>query len=162
MPARRRALVERGVAARSSHGICERDVAGRGSVCRHARRSRDGFSSRFSGALRMSAVPITAVVACAARFRSCAATHVGTVRTRNEDNFVNRPDLGIWAVADGAGGHEAGEVAAAMVTEALGGVPGGLGAAQLLHEARARIVRAHDLLRAEAARRGADAVLATT
>jgi protein phosphatase/serine/threonine-protein phosphatase Stp1 len=110
----------------------------------------------------MTSTPIAVSALSAGRFRSWAATHVGTIRTRNEDNFVNRPDLGVWAVADGAGGHQAGEVAAAMVTEALGGVPGGLGAAQLLHEARARIVRAHDLLRAEAARRGADAVLATT
>jgi protein phosphatase/serine/threonine-protein phosphatase Stp1 len=110
----------------------------------------------------MTIAPIAASVLSAGRFRSWAATHVGTVRTRNEDAFVNRPDLGLWAVADGAGGHQAGEVAAAMVTEALGAVSGGLGAAQLLHEARARIFRAHDLLRAEAARRGADAMLATT
>src|SRR3981189_148247 len=103
----------------------------------------------------MTSTPIAVSALSAGRFRSSAATHVGTVRTRNEDNFVNRPDLGVWAVADGAGGHQAGEVAAAMVAEALGAVPGGLGAAQLLHEARARIVPAHDLLRAEAARRGA-------
>src|SRR5258707_12611402 len=93
-------------------------------------------------------------------FRSGAATHAGAANRLNEDAFVNRPDLGLWAVADGAGGHQAGEVAAAMVTEALGAVSGGLGAAQLLHEARARVFRAHDLLRAEAARRGAEAMLA--
>jgi len=110
----------------------------------------------------MNPVPITAGVACAGRFRSCAATHVGTVRTHNEDNFVNRPDLGIWAVADGAGGHQAGEVASQMVTEALAEVPSGLGAAELLAEVRLRIVQAHDAIRAEAARRGAHAILATT
>jgi protein phosphatase/serine/threonine-protein phosphatase Stp1 len=110
----------------------------------------------------MNPVPITAGIACAGRFRSCAATHVGTVRTHNEDNFVNRPDLGIWAVADGAGGHQAGEVASQMVTEALAEVPSGLGAAELLAEVRLRIVQAHDAIRAEAARRGAHAILATT
>ena len=115
----------------------------------------------------MSAEPPTAGmatsgVACAGRFRSCAATHVGTVRTRNEDNYVNRPDLGIWAVADGAGGHQAGDVAARVVAEALSEVPSGLGAAELLSEVRLRIIHAHDSIRAEAARRGGHAVLATT
>ena len=85
----------------------------------------------------MTTEPIAASVLSAGRFRSWAATHVGTVRTRNEDSFVNRPDLGVWAVADGAGGHQAGEVAAGMVTEALGAVSGGLGAAQLEPERKA-------------------------
>jgi len=107
-------------------------------------------------------LPITSTQASAGHFRSCAATHVGLVRTRNEDNFVNRPDLGIWAVADGAGGHQAGDVAARLVTDALNEVPGGLGAAELLAEVRLRIGQAHDNIRAEAARRGAQAILATT
>jgi protein phosphatase/serine/threonine-protein phosphatase Stp1 len=110
----------------------------------------------------MSAVPITAEMVCAGQFRSFAATHVGAVRSRNEDNFVNRPDLGIWAVADGAGGHQAGEVAAQMVAEALSEVPAGLAAAELLAEVRLRIMEAHDNIRAEAARRGGHAILATT
>src|SRR3981189_3049659 len=108
----------------------------------------------------MTSTPIAVSALSAGRFRSCAATHVGTVRTRNEDNFVNRPDLGIWAVADGAGGHEAGEVAAQIVTEALTEVPAGLGAAELLAEVRLRIVHAHATIRAAAARRGEHATLA--
>jgi protein phosphatase/serine/threonine-protein phosphatase Stp1 len=101
-------------------------------------------------------------VASAGRYKSCAATHVGMVRSRNEDNFVNRPDLGLWAVADGAGGHDAGDVAAKIVTDALSDVPPGLGASELLAEARLRLAEAHDSIRAEAARRGAHAILATT
>jgi serine/threonine protein phosphatase Stp1 len=98
----------------------------------------------------------------AGRFRSSAASHPGSVRTRNEDRFVNRPDLGIWAVADGAGGHQAGDVAAALVAAALHRMPVGLGAAQLLAEARLRVSQAHEELRSEAARRGPTAVMATT
>ena len=36
-------------------------------------------------------------------FRSCAATHAGTANRLNEDAYVNRPDLGLWAVADEIG-----------------------------------------------------------
>ena len=110
----------------------------------------------------MRAASITSGQAGAGRFRSWAATHVGTVRTRNEDNFVNRPDLGIWAVADGAGGHQAGDLAAQMVTDALSEVPAGLAAAELIAEVRLRIAEAHDSIRAEATRRGGNAILATT
>ena len=45
-------------------------------------------------------------------FRSFADTDTGMRRQHNEDCYVNRPDLGLWAVADGAGGHQAGDVAA--------------------------------------------------
>ena len=47
----------------------------------------------------------------APHFRSWAVSHPGTKRKHNEDAYVDRPDLGVWAVADGAGGHQAGEVA---------------------------------------------------
>jgi len=51
--------------------------------------------------------------------RADAATHTGPVRSRNEDSLVQRPDLGLWAVADGAGGHGAGDVASQAVAAAL-------------------------------------------
>ena len=42
---------------------------------------------------------------------SAEQTHVGAVRDINEDSIMVSQDLQLWAVADGMGGYEAGNVA---------------------------------------------------
>ncbi len=56
-----------------------------------------------------------------AALKVAACTDVGRHREHNEDTFLVRADLGIFAVADGMGGHEAGDVASALVAEAMEG-----------------------------------------
>lgn len=53
---------------------------------------------------------------------SCAQTDVGLVREANEDSVIARPEAGVWAVADGMGGHHLGDVASSMITTALDAV----------------------------------------
>jgi protein phosphatase/serine/threonine-protein phosphatase Stp1 len=72
-----------------------------------------------------------------------AATDTGTVRSRNEDAFCDRSDIGLWAVADGAGGHGAGDVASAAVVAALSDLPAGLGGAEVLAQVRLRLSAVH-------------------
>ena len=45
------------------------------------------------------------------RYRSHGLTDVGRVRKHNEDSYLNDDELGLYVVADGLGGHAAGEVA---------------------------------------------------
>lgn len=98
----------------------------------------------------------------AAQIASTSMTHQGAVRPRNEDALVERPDLGLWAVADGAGGHGAGDIASSAVAEALQSIPPGLTAAELLAQLRLRLTAVHQSLQEEAAQRGPGTIIATT
>jgi protein phosphatase len=46
-------------------------------------------------------------------------THTGLRREHNEDTYCADPDMGLWLVADGMGGHEHGEVASALARDVV-------------------------------------------
>ncbi len=50
---------------------------------------------------------------------SAGLTDVGRQRKHNEDNILVRPELGLFVVADGMGGHSAGDIASKLTTTSL-------------------------------------------
>jgi serine/threonine protein phosphatase PrpC len=87
-------------------------------------------------------------------FETGAATNVGKVRLRNEDSYLTRPEAGIWAVADGMGGHEDGDLASHTVTEALKSIVSPNSASELLSLCEDRIFEANTRLQELSRRRG--------
>lgn len=51
---------------------------------------------------------------------SSGVSHTGHVRTRNEDSILLLPEENLWIVADGMGGHHAGDFASQTITQNLG------------------------------------------
>jgi len=85
-----------------------------------------------------------------------SVTHAGRVRARNEDSCLVRTDIGLWAVADGMGGHEAGDLASLIVVQSLDAIAAPASAADLLAQCEARLFSANQqILALSQARQGA-------
>jgi protein phosphatase len=83
------------------------------------------------------------------RWTSAARTDTGCVRQINEDAVLDAPERGLWAVADGMGGHAVGDLASRMVIERLAAMT----VRSPIAEARAQLLDVNAQLRAEAAKR---------
>lgn len=59
-------------------------------------------------------------------WKSYGITDTGMVRKHNEDSLLDKPEIGLWAVADGMGGHAAGDVASQMIVNTLSKVHEGV------------------------------------
>ncbi|WP_206998679.1 PP2C family protein-serine/threonine phosphatase [Trinickia mobilis] len=84
---------------------------------------------------------------------SASRTDVGLVREINEDACLDLPARGIWAVADGMGGHAAGDVASRMIVDALAAIVVPKRLADFVAAARAELQTVNRKLRDEAAAR---------
>lgn len=82
------------------------------------------------------------------RFDSWAISDRGCVRELNEDRFLLEPDIGVWVVADGMGGHDAGEVASSAIVEHLATIGIASSAPDLRSRFEGRLARANDAIQA--------------
>ena len=87
------------------------------------------------------------------QWSSAGRSHVGMVRAINEDACVALPELGLWAVADGMGGHEAGDVASRLIVETLQQTPPPTDWPSFLNSVRERLSEVNRQLREESAQR---------
>lgn len=95
-------------------------------------------------------------------YRSAARTHAGAVRERNEDAVLDRPEIGLWAVADGAGGHQRGDYASRRIVATLSEITAPPSPASLIDDVRTRLGRINQELREKAADIGPRAMICST
>ena len=84
---------------------------------------------------------------------SYARTDVGKVRKVNEDSMLDHPEAGVWVVADGMGGHAAGDVASSSIVENLSYINASSDANELVTAAENGLLEVNESLIQQAAER---------
>lgn len=95
------------------------------------------------------------------RFDYWAASDTGCVRELNEDRYFVNQDNGVWLVADGMGGHDAGEIASASIVEHAESIGSPISARDLLARFQDRISKANSEIRSIAAQRNGGTIGST-
>ncbi len=79
-------------------------------------------------------------------WHSHGISDVGKVRKHNEDSMLERPEVGMWIVADGMGGHAAGDVASQMIVNSLKKVHEGLSLERFIDDIEDRLITVNQKL----------------
>lgn len=81
------------------------------------------------------------------RWSSTGRTDRGARRKINEDSILLRPEQRVWLVADGMGGHEAGDLASGMVANAVSAAVAGGTLAQRVDAIDAALIQVNEAIR---------------
>ena len=85
---------------------------------------------------------------------SCGQSHVGLMRDLNEDRYLVKSESGVYVVADGMGGHDAGEVASTSIVEHLKSIGIPSSAPDLRARFEDRVIMANREIREVSSRNG--------
>ncbi len=88
------------------------------------------------------------------RYQSASYSHVGMVRQVNEDACLELAERGLWAVADGMGGHAAGDYVSSLIVDTLRGIPAAATLAEYVAALRAALAQVNEDVLQETTRRG--------
>lgn len=94
-------------------------------------------------------------------FETGAASDTGRVRNHNEDSYLAQPESGVWLVADGMGGHHAGDFASRTIAESVASIGRPVTAPDLQARFMDRIARAHQTIQQQSQRLNGATVGAT-
>ncbi|MBD8148990.1 serine/threonine-protein phosphatase [Pseudomonas fluorescens] len=89
-----------------------------------------------------------------ATYKSASKSHVGMVRQVNEDACLDLPEHRLWVVADGMGGHAAGDYVSSLIVDSLRAVPVGRSLEEYAAALRNDLIRINAAVREETANRG--------